>query len=93
MFTPGSYNVDVPVGYYTQVLGLGVEPSEVIFTSSKGVYSEEILGRRLRFLFGFFGLRWARLTAGQSCLRFWSALLLSLMLCIGPPQDWDGNSM
>ncbi|CAJ1341081.1 unnamed protein product [Effrenium voratum] len=41
MFKPGSYNVDVPVGYYTQVLGLGVEPSEVIFTSSKGVYSEE----------------------------------------------------
>lgn len=41
MFKPGSYNVEVPVGYYTQVLGLGTLPTEVIFTSSKGVYSQE----------------------------------------------------
>lgn len=41
MFKPGSYNVEVPVGYYTQILGLGTHPSEVIFTSSKGVYSQE----------------------------------------------------
>lgn len=43
MFKPGSYDVEVPVGYYTQVLGLGALPNEVIFTSSKGVYSEELL--------------------------------------------------
>ena len=44
MFKPGSYNVEVPVGYYTQILGLGTHPSEVIFTSSKGVYSQERFG-------------------------------------------------
>eukprot|EP00438_Fugacium_kawagutii_P004244 Skav217514 [mRNA] locus=scaffold647:81908:101585:+ [translate_table: standard] len=42
MFKPGSYDVEVPVGYYTQVLGLGALPNEVIFTSSKGVYSQEL---------------------------------------------------
>ena len=26
LFKPGIYNVDVPVGYYTQVLGLGQSP-------------------------------------------------------------------
>ena len=41
MFKPGTYDVDVPVGYYTQVLGLGALPSDVTFTSAKGVYSEE----------------------------------------------------
>jgi len=41
MFKPGSFNVEVPVGYYTQILGLGSHPSEVVFTSSKGVYSQE----------------------------------------------------
>ena len=25
LFLPGSYNVDVPIGFYTQVLGLGVD--------------------------------------------------------------------
>jgi hypothetical protein len=29
LFTPGSYKVDVPVGYYTQVLGLGATPDAV----------------------------------------------------------------
>eukprot|EP00929_Paragymnodinium_shiwhaense_P004610 TRINITY_DN10570_c0_g1_i1.p1 TRINITY_DN10570_c0_g1~~TRINITY_DN10570_c0_g1_i1.p1 ORF type:complete len:1372 (+),score=335.53 TRINITY_DN10570_c0_g1_i1:74-4189(+) len=41
LFRPGSYDVNVPVGYYTQVLGLGDQPSDVTFTSKKGVYSEE----------------------------------------------------
>merc|ERR1719210_2326232 len=33
--------MDVPVGYYTQVLGLGQTPNDVVFSSSKGVYCEE----------------------------------------------------
>ena len=41
LFKPGSYDVDCPVGYYTQVLGLGKLPSDVEFTSPKGVYSQE----------------------------------------------------
>lgn len=41
LFKPGSYGVDVPVGYYTQILGLGATPADVTFTSPKGVYSEE----------------------------------------------------
>ena len=48
LFKPGSYAVEVPVGYYTQVLGLGASPAEVIFTSSKGVYSQEFRGHRRR---------------------------------------------
>eukprot|EP00931_Biecheleriopsis_adriatica_P061972 TRINITY_DN372_c0_g1_i1.p1 TRINITY_DN372_c0_g1~~TRINITY_DN372_c0_g1_i1.p1 ORF type:complete len:777 (+),score=117.95 TRINITY_DN372_c0_g1_i1:43-2331(+) len=41
LFKPGTYDVEVPVGYYTQVLGLGSNPSDVVFISAKGVYSEE----------------------------------------------------
>jgi len=41
LFKPGTYSVDVPVGYYTQVLGLGNHPRDVVFTSVRGVYSEE----------------------------------------------------
>jgi hypothetical protein len=41
LFRPGTYHVDVPVGYYTQVLGLGQKPEEVIFEAAKGVYCEE----------------------------------------------------
>ena len=41
LFKPGVYDVDCPVGYYTQVLGLGTSPGDVTFTSPKGVYSEE----------------------------------------------------
>jgi hypothetical protein len=29
LFTPGEYQVNVPVGYYTQVLGLGASPNRV----------------------------------------------------------------
>jgi hypothetical protein len=32
LFLPGTYNVDVPVGYYTQVLGLGASPDDVSIT-------------------------------------------------------------
>jgi hypothetical protein len=32
LFTPGEYKVDVPVGYYTQVLGLGATPDAVHIT-------------------------------------------------------------
>eukprot|EP00035_Acanthoeca_spectabilis_P037120 m.43599 g.43599 ORF g.43599 m.43599 type:complete len:593 (+) comp8450_c0_seq1:23-1801(+) len=41
LFKPGSYAVDCPVGYYTSVMGLGTSPSDVVFTSPKGVYSME----------------------------------------------------
>ena len=41
LFMPGIYDVDVPVGYYTQVLGLGAAPTDVVFTGQKGVYCEE----------------------------------------------------
>jgi len=29
MFVPGDYKVDIPIGYYTQVLGLGPSPDDV----------------------------------------------------------------
>ena len=32
LFKPGTYNVNVPVGYYTQVLGLGQNPNQVTIT-------------------------------------------------------------
>ena len=41
LFEPGTYDVECPVGYYTQVLGLGTTPSDVTFTSARGVYAEE----------------------------------------------------
>jgi hypothetical protein len=34
MFMPGNYAVDVPVGYYTQVLGLGASPDRVTITGN-----------------------------------------------------------
>jgi len=40
-FTPGSHAVDVPLGFYTTVHGLGKQPSETIFTSQKGIFCEE----------------------------------------------------
>jgi len=41
LFKPGIYTVDVPVGYYTTVHGLGERSSDVEFTSAKGVYSTQ----------------------------------------------------
>ena len=55
MFKPGSFDVEVPVGYYTQILGLGSHPSEVVFTSSKGVYSQELFGCRVGPFWAFRG--------------------------------------
>ncbi len=34
LFLPGNYNVDVPVGFYTQVLGLGASPDGVHITGN-----------------------------------------------------------
>jgi hypothetical protein len=34
LFLPGSYHVDVPVGFYTQVLGLGATPDAVHITGN-----------------------------------------------------------
>ncbi|KAH8052277.1 hypothetical protein JL721_10916 [Aureococcus anophagefferens] len=38
---PGEYAADVPVGYYTQVLGLGARPGDVSFVGARGVYCVE----------------------------------------------------
>jgi hypothetical protein len=29
MFLPGAYKLDIPIGFYTEVLGLGVSPDDV----------------------------------------------------------------
>jgi hypothetical protein len=34
LFLPGSYTVDVPIGFYTQVLGLGASPDSVQITGN-----------------------------------------------------------
>jgi hypothetical protein len=34
LFLPGNYTVDVPIGFYTQVLGLGVSPDSVQITGN-----------------------------------------------------------
>jgi hypothetical protein len=34
IFLPGNYNVDVPIGFYTQVLGLGATPDAVHITGN-----------------------------------------------------------
>lgn len=45
MFLPGNYNnLDIPVGYYTSVYGLGISPLDTIFNGGKGVYCEEACG-------------------------------------------------
>lgn len=41
LFSPGTYTVDVPIGFYTQVLGLGDSPDDVVFAGDMGVYAEE----------------------------------------------------
>jgi hypothetical protein len=40
MFKPGAYNLDVRVGYYTQILGLGRTPDDVQITGSVRVTAE-----------------------------------------------------
>lgn len=45
LFLPGTYQaLDVPVGYYTSVYGLGVSPTDTVFNDGKGVYCEESCG-------------------------------------------------
>ncbi|HEV2343696.1 MAG TPA: ricin-type beta-trefoil lectin domain protein [Actinocrinis sp.] len=39
LFKPGTYNVDVPVGFYTQVLGLGQSPTQTTITGG-GVHAD-----------------------------------------------------
>lgn len=40
LFRPGTYeNINFPVGYWTQVLGLGETPNQVKFTGQLGVYA------------------------------------------------------
>ncbi|CAK0850827.1 unnamed protein product, partial [Prorocentrum cordatum] len=36
LFKPGTYSANVPVGYYTQVLGLGQDPDDVLFHPPPG---------------------------------------------------------
>jgi hypothetical protein len=38
LFKQGTYNIDVSVGYYVQLLGLGESVNDVVFTGEKGVY-------------------------------------------------------
>jgi hypothetical protein len=45
LFLPGTYyNLDVPVGYYTSVYGLGVAPTDTVFDGSRGVFAEQGCG-------------------------------------------------
>uniref|UniRef100_A0A7S4SCA5 Pectate lyase superfamily protein domain-containing protein n=1 Tax=Alexandrium monilatum TaxID=311494 RepID=A0A7S4SCA5_9DINO len=55
LFKPGKYSVDVPVGYYTQVLGLGGQPGDVIFDAERGIYCEE---SNKRDIFGSLSTFW-----------------------------------
>ena len=41
LFKPGVYSFDVPVGYYTTVHGLGVNPEDVSFVGEHGVHQAE----------------------------------------------------
>ena len=41
LFRPGTYDIDIPVGFYTQVLGLGAMPDEVNITNQ--VHSDPVL--------------------------------------------------
>lgn len=43
LFQPGEYKVDIPVGFYTQVLGLGADPDAVHITGN--VHADASLGR------------------------------------------------
>jgi hypothetical protein len=39
MFEPGTYNVTVPVGFYTEVIGLGQSPTQTVITGG-GIYTD-----------------------------------------------------
>jgi len=38
LFEPGTYDVDLEVGYYTQVAGLGETPEDVLFEGTNTAY-------------------------------------------------------
>jgi hypothetical protein len=38
MFEPGTYNISVPVGFYTEVVGLGQSPTQTVITGG-GIYA------------------------------------------------------
>ena len=38
MFEPGTYNLSIPVGFYTEVVGLGQNPSQTVITGG-GIYT------------------------------------------------------
>jgi hypothetical protein len=40
LFKPGTYNLSIPVGFYTQVAGLGANPDNVSFSGGRGVYAD-----------------------------------------------------
>jgi hypothetical protein len=42
LFLPGQYRVDMPVGFYTQVLGLGASPDDVVILGKQGAISNLI---------------------------------------------------
>ena len=39
MFEPGTYNVNVPVGFYTEVVGLGQNPTQTVITGG-GIHAD-----------------------------------------------------
>ena len=39
MFEPGTYNVNIPVGFYTEVVGLGQNPSQTVITGG-GIHAD-----------------------------------------------------
>jgi len=43
LFAPGDYKLDIPIGYYTQVLGLGASPDSIHITGN--VHSDATLPR------------------------------------------------
>lgn len=56
LFTPGTYTgLNVPVGYYTSVYGLGNAPTDTVFEGEKGVYCEQSC---LNFESGALGTFW-----------------------------------
>ena len=83
LFKPGSYSVDVPVGFYTQVLGLGASPDDVTFTGAKGVYCEEGDYVEESFLIDFDDIRYT-LPNGTQIMRenAWQTGGASQMRCL-----------
>eukprot|EP00820_Chromera_velia_P025862 Cvel_34512.t2-p1 / transcript=Cvel_34512.t2 / gene=Cvel_34512 / organism=Chromera_velia_CCMP2878 / gene_product=hypothetical protein / transcript_product=hypothetical protein / location=Cvel_scaffold5954:2174-2791(+) / protein_length=206 / sequence_SO=supercontig / SO=protein_coding / is_pseudo=false len=67
LFTPGTYPVDVPVGYYTHIMGLGLSPDDTVISGPKGVHCEE--GTK-RFDVGALNTFWRAAENFRSTSRF-----------------------